>query len=86
MIVLLGARQVGKTTLLSALQESGRKVLSLNCDNVDDVLSLEGKSSTELKNLLSPYDLVFIDEAQRVKNILRRSTWRTKSTSLQRAG
>ena len=69
MIVLLGARQVGKTTLLSALQESGRKVLSLNCDNVDDVLSLEGKSSTELKNLLSPYDLVFIDEAQRVKNI-----------------
>ena len=68
-IVLLGARQVGKTTLLSALQESGRKVLSLNCDNVDDVLSLEGKSSTELKNLLSPYDLVFIDEAQRVKNI-----------------
>ena len=68
-IVLLGARQVGKTTVLSELQEGANKVLSLNCDNVDDVLLLESKTSTELKYLLSSYDLVFIDEAQRVKNI-----------------
>ena len=68
-IVLLGARQVGKTTLLSELQEGANKVLSLNCDNVDDVLLLESKTSTELKYLLSSYDLVFIDESQRVKNI-----------------
>ena len=68
-IVLLGARQVGKTTLLSELQEGANKVLSLNCDNVDDVLLLESKTSTEWKYLLSSYDLVFIDEAQRVKNI-----------------
>lgn len=68
-IVLLGARQVGKTTLLSELQEGANKVLSLNCDNMDDVLLLESKTSTELKYLLSSYDLVFIDEAQRVKNI-----------------
>ena len=68
-IVLLGARQVGKTTLLSELQEGTGNVLSLNCDNIDDTLSLEGKTSTELKHLLSPYDMVFIDEAQRVKNI-----------------
>ena len=68
-IVLLGARQVGKTTLLSELLEGANKVLSLNCDNVDDVLLLESKTSTELKYLLSSYDLVFIDEAQRVKNI-----------------
>lgn len=68
-IVLLGARQVGKTTLLSELQKGKEKVLSLNCDNVDDVLALEGKTSTELKHLLSPYEIVFIDEAQRVGNI-----------------
>ena len=68
-IVLLGARQVGKTTLLSALQEGKGKTLFLNCDNVDDMLALEGKTSTELRQLLSPYELVFIDEAQRVKNI-----------------
>ncbi len=68
-IVLLGARQVGKTTLLSELKEGKKKVLSLNCDNTDDVIALEKKTSTELQHFLSPYDLVFIDEAQRVKNI-----------------
>lgn len=68
-IVLLGARQVGKTTLLSGLLTGVEKVLLLNCDNADDVLSLEGKSSTELRHFLSPYDLVFIDEAQRIRNI-----------------
>ena len=68
-IVLLGARQVGKTTLLSAIEGGFRKILSLNCDNVDDALELEGKTSTELNHLLSPYDLVLIDEAQRVRNI-----------------
>ncbi|WP_080902555.1 ATP-binding protein [Parabacteroides sp. Marseille-P3160] len=68
-IVLLGARQVGKTTLLSELQDGTDKALFLNCDNVDDVLALEGRTSTELKHLLSSYDLAFIDEAQRVKNI-----------------
>ena len=68
-IVLLGARQVGKTTLLQELSKDMEKVLSLNCDNSDDALALENKTSTELRHLLSPYDLVFIDEAQRVKNI-----------------
>lgn len=68
-IVLLGARQVGKTTLLSELREGKEKILSLNCDDMDDILALEGKTSTELKQMLSPYDLVFIDEAQRVRNI-----------------
>lgn len=68
-IVLLGARQVGKTTLLSELREGKEKILSLNCDDMDDILALEGKTSTELKQMLSPYDLVFIDEVQRVRNI-----------------
>lgn len=68
-IVLLGARQVGKTTLLSELCKGKDRVLSLNCDNVDDVLALEGKTTTELRQLLSSYELVFIDEAQRVKNV-----------------
>lgn len=68
-IVLLGARQVGKTTLLEQMQGLYPKQLFLNCDNGDDRLSLEDKSSTELSRLLSPYDVVFIDEAQKVKNI-----------------
>ena len=68
-IVLLGARQVGKTTLLMDLEEEGKNTLFLNCDDTDDALALEGRSSTELRQLLSPYDVVFIDEAQRVRNI-----------------
>ena len=68
-IVLLGARQVGKTTLLNELQKGSDKVLFLNCDNYDDMAALENKSSTELAHLLSPHDLVLIDEVQRVRNI-----------------
>lgn len=68
-ILLLGARQVGKTTLLDEFRQQGGKILSLNCDDLDDVLLIEEKSTTELCALLSPYDMVFIDEAQRVKNI-----------------
>ena len=68
-LVILGARQVGKTTLLSQINQDGKKVLSLNCDNADDRLLLENRTTTELFQLLSSYDLVFIDEAQRVANI-----------------
>ena len=68
-IVLLGARQVGKTTLMKALGSDTDHILLLNCDDQDDVLMIEDKSSTELRDLLSPYQYVFIDEAQRVRNI-----------------
>ena len=68
-IVLLGARQVGKTTLLETLRKQEKKVLSLNCDDLDDVLLIEEKTSTELRALFASYDMAFIDEAQRVKNI-----------------
>lgn len=68
-VVVLGARQVGKSTLLTELGGGGGKILSLNCDDIDDAMLLDGRSSTALRNLLCNYDLVFIDEAQRVKNI-----------------
>lgn len=68
-IVLLGPRQVGKTTLLDTLEEPNLHILRLNCDDYDDVLRLENKTSTELKAFIADYDMVFIDEAQRVKNI-----------------
>jgi len=68
-IVLLGARQVGKTTMLEAITEQKAKTRFINCDDIDDRLMIEEKSSTEIRHLISPYDLVFIDEAQRVRNI-----------------
>lgn len=67
-ILVTGARQVGKTTMLRELCK-GKKTLILNCDNADDALALEGRTSTELAALLADCDTVLIDEAQRVKNI-----------------
>lgn len=68
-IVVLGARQVGKTTLFNSIIDDQGSVLKLNCDDYDDRLDLENKTSTELKNLISNHKVVFIDEAQRVENI-----------------
>jgi len=68
-IVILGARQVGKTTLLQNLVKDQTNQLVFNCDNYDDRADLENKTSTELKNLIGNNKIVVIDEAQRVKNI-----------------
>lgn len=65
----MGARQVGKTTLLEAMRSGCDKSLFINCDDYDDAALLEMKTSTELRDLLAPYDMVQIDEAQRVRNI-----------------
>ena len=68
-ILLMGARQVGKTTLAHELAKGRQRVLHLNCDNYDDRADLEHQTSTELAALLAGYDFVLIDEAQRVPDI-----------------
>jgi uncharacterized protein len=69
-VVLYGVRQVGKTTLIRAIQEGyADTALYLNCDEPDIRSALSDKTSTELKRLLGNKTLILIDEAQRVKNI-----------------
>lgn len=68
-IIVIGARQVGKTTLFDSVINNIDNVLKLNCDNYDDRLDLENKTSTQLKNLIENHKVVIIDEAQRVENI-----------------
>ncbi|MDR1973889.1 MAG: ATP-binding protein [Bacteroidales bacterium] len=70
-IVVVGPRQVGKTTLLRQIltEFSPNESLYLNCDETDVQLSLENTSSTELLNLIGKRKIVLIDEAQRVNNI-----------------
>lgn len=68
-IVLMGARQVGKTTLFDSVVCGSSNVLRLNCDNYDDRSDLENKTSTELRQLMGNHEVVIIDEAQRAKNI-----------------
>lgn len=69
-VILYGARQVGKTTLVkSIIKEYPEKSLYLNCDEIDVRQALTDKTSTELKSFIGDRRLVVIDEAQRVKNI-----------------
>ncbi len=68
-IVILGPRQTGKTTLLDQLASQYEDVYRLNCDDYDDALVLTHRSSTELRQLLGSHQLVLIDEAQRVEDI-----------------
>ncbi|OGY82219.1 MAG: ATPase [Candidatus Kerfeldbacteria bacterium RIFCSPHIGHO2_12_FULL_48_17] len=70
-IIIYGARQVGKTTILKALEEKLASHTSryLNCDEPDVRTALTDKTSTELKAYLGDANIIFLDEAQRVKNI-----------------
>jgi len=68
-VVLYGARQVGKTTLLKEIQKKYSDSLYFNCDEPDIRESLTNKTSTELKAMFGDKKLVILDEAQRVENI-----------------
>ena len=69
-LVLYGARQVGKTTLIRAVQgKYAASALYLNCDEPDIRSALSDKTSTELRRLMGSKTVILIDEAQRVKNI-----------------
>lgn len=69
-VIVVGPRQVGKTTLLRMLiDDTDRKVLVWNCDEPDVRRRLAGPTSTELGAETANADLILIDEAQRVQNI-----------------
>lgn len=74
-IVLLGARQVGKTTLMRQLQKAMDKPTKwLNADEADIYKELsEATTSTRLLELIGKDNkVVFIDEAQQIPNIGRK--------------
>lgn len=69
-IVLIGPRQVGKTTLLRKMvKESTRRVLSLNCDEPEVQAMLTATNVAKLSAIIGNNELVVIDEAQKVDNI-----------------
>jgi len=67
-LVVVGARQVGKTTMLRRISSEYPNLLWLNADenNVRDRLS--NHSINSIKNLIGSYKIVIIDEIQRIKN------------------
>ena len=67
-IILLGPRQVGKTTLLKQ-HFSTQNTLWLNGDDWDTRNQLSNQTTTWLKQTIAKHDRVIIDEAQRIENI-----------------
>lgn len=68
-LVLLGARQVGKTTLLNDLVANQNDCLWLNGDELDVQKMFENTSADRLKAQFGSNKVVVIDEAQRIKDV-----------------
>jgi predicted AAA+ superfamily ATPase len=67
-IVLIGPRQVGKTTLINLLLKD-QDHLFLDGDDPTVRNLLENANTASLKRIIGKYKLLFIDEAQRIANI-----------------
>ncbi|MBW6483982.1 MAG: ATP-binding protein [Vicingaceae bacterium] len=69
-IVLLGARQIGKSTLIKMLPfEKEMEVLWLDGENADVNLLLHNANSERLKQIAGNSKVIIIDEAQKVNEI-----------------
>ncbi|PWS26004.1 ATPase [Pedobacter yonginense] len=69
-IILLGPRQVGKSTLLQQLSSKFAKpVIWWNGDDADIRAILSNTTSTALQSLIGKSKTLIIDEAQRIDNI-----------------
>jgi predicted AAA+ superfamily ATPase len=68
-VVLLGARQVGKTTLLQSLLGDADNVLWLNGDTSNTHVLLTARSVEHLRTIIGPHSVLVIEEAQRIPEI-----------------
>lgn len=70
LVILYGPRQVGKTTLAREITSDwpGR-TLEISADEPRYIDVLSSRDSSRLKSLVAGYDLLLIDEAQRVPDI-----------------
>ncbi len=69
-VILYGPRQVGKTTLAKDIIEAwpGR-ALEISADEPRYIDILSSRDSSRLRSLVAGYDLLFLDEAQRIPDI-----------------
>lgn len=68
-IMIMGARQVGKSTLLSEMFGGQKGVMWMNGDDADVRQLFSGMTSTRIRALLSGCRYLVIDEAQRIPDI-----------------
>jgi predicted AAA+ superfamily ATPase len=67
-LVLIGARQVGKTTLLQQMFQNNKETLWLNADESTIRNRFEELSLNNIKSIIGNYKIVIIDEVQRIAN------------------
>ena len=67
-IIIVGPRQVGKTTLIKNILNK-KEYLFLDADDPTTRNLLTNPSTEELKSIIGKSKIVFIDEAQRIENI-----------------
>lgn len=87
-IVVIGPRQVGKTTLLESILES-KDYLLLNGDDPKTRTLLTEPNTEQIRRIIGNYRYVFIDEAQRIEGIgltMKIVTDRFKSVQLFASG
>jgi len=68
-ILVLGPRQTGKTTLLTGICRQSERWLLLDCDDLLVREQLQDANVEKLKQIIGTHTLILIDEAQRVRNI-----------------
>lgn len=68
-IIVLGPRQVGKTTMLKNLAFEPGEILWMNADELDVQQLFSDVSSTRIKMLMGKKKILVLDEAQRIENI-----------------
>ncbi|MBK5213143.1 MAG: ATP-binding protein [Flavobacteriaceae bacterium] len=67
-IILVGPRQVGKTTLLQEILKN-KDFLFLNGDDPTVRQLLKEPNTKEIQNIIGKKNYIFIDEAQRIENV-----------------
>lgn len=68
-IVVYGARQVGKTTLLKVILSKEKSSLILNCELPSVATLLENRDIVAIRQLFGTHRVVGLDEAQKVRDI-----------------
>lgn len=69
-VVIYGPRQVGKTTLSDEIIKSlGLKTLTVNGDQSRFIDIITSRDSEKIGSLVSDYEMLFVDEAQRIPEI-----------------
>lgn len=69
-LILLGARRVGKTQVIKKyLESTNENVLQLNGEDINDARLLEERSASNYTKLLQNVSILIIDEAQSITDI-----------------